>query len=212
MKHLLALLLLLGVPFVALGNAKALSNAVLESERVQASITDDTAKVTGTYHFRRVTRLTKDAKEPEGIYFPIVVPKGAIGTAEDFKLTLRLNGLMATNYSVVTNAPVKVPESDAYSLVWILASFPGSRPFNLNVSVQYEQKLLDGKFYYLPILERARPKVDGYEIRVNADRPVRSLGTSAGGVMVKGPRELVFTPVHLGMIIVVADLQKTAQP
>lgn len=204
MKHRLVLLLL-GVPFLALGNAKVLNNAVLESERVQANIRNDTAHITGTYHFRRVMRLTKDSKEPEGVFFPVVVPKGTNGTAEDFKLTLRLNGRSATSYSVVTNAPVKVPESDEYSLVWILASFPGSQSYNLNVSVQYEQKLLDGKFYYLPILERAPPKVDGYEIRVNADRPVRPLGTSAGGVMVKGPRELVFTPVHLGMIIVAAD-------
>lgn len=211
MKRLLALLLF-GVPFLAFGNAKALSNAVLESERVQANITGDTAKVTGTYHFRHVTRLTKDAKEPEGVYFPVVVPKGAIGTAEDFKLRLRLNGLIATNYIVVTHAPVTVAESDAYSLVWILASFPGARPYNFKVSVDYEQKLLDGKFYYLPILEQAPPKVGGYEIRVSANRPVRSLGTSAGGVIVKGPHELVFTPVHLGMIIVATDIQKTAQP
>jgi hypothetical protein len=201
MKHLLTLLLL-GFPVLVLGNAKVLNNAVLESEQVQAAIKGDTATVTGTYHFRRVIRLTKDSKEPEGVYFPVIVPKGATGTAEDFKLVLRLNGLIATNYSVVSNAPVKVLEADAYSVVWILASFPGSPRNNLNVAVQYEQKLLEGKFYYLPILELKRANPKGYEIHVLADRPIKSVGKDSGGLLVKGEREMVFTPSHLNMIIV----------
>lgn len=211
MKHILTLLLL-GVPALALGNAKVLNNAVLESERVQATIKGDTATVAGTYHFRRIIRYTRDTSEGEGVYFPVIVPKGTTGTAADFKLTLRLNGLMATNYSVVTHAPVKAPESDAYSIIWILATFPEWQRYNLDVSVQYEQKLINARFYYLPILEQVPPGLKGFEIQVAADRPIRSTGKGSGGVMVKGPRELVFTPAHLSMIVVAADSAIPTQP
>lgn len=201
MKPLSSLLFLAATHF-AFGNAKALHNAVLESERVQVVIEGNIAKVTGTFQFRRTIRYTKDASQREGVYFPVIVPKDAKGVAEDFKLTLRLNGLIATNYAVVSNAPVTVPESDAYSIVWILANFAGPVRHKFNVSVDYEQKLLEGKFYYLPILEKVTTRTVGYEIRVNADRPIRSVGTAGGGVLTKGPRELVFIPTNLGMIVV----------
>jgi len=211
MKTLL-IVLFATVAHLALGNAKLLDNAILESEQVQVVIKGDTARVEGTFNFRRITRYTKDASEPEGVYFPVVAPKGVAWTAVDFKLSLELNGHKATKYAVVTIAPVAVPDNDAYSLVWILASFPEQSRRTLQVVVQYEQTLLNGKFYYLPILGKAQPKPEGYEIRVSADRPIRSLGKGAGGVMVKGPRELVFVPTHLGMIVVVANAEPATQP
>lgn len=198
-------LLAVAFHFVAFGNAKALNNAMLESEQVNAVITGEAAKVTGTFHFRRTIRYTKNATEREGVYFPVIVPKGAKGTAEDFKLTLQLNGHMATNYSVVSNAPVTVPASEAYSIVWILANFPDSLHQRMTVSVQYEQKLLEGKFHYLPILDPKRSNPEGCQISVRADRPIKSVGKSPGGVFVKSERELVFTPAHLSMISVAAD-------
>jgi len=203
MKHI-PTLLLVGIPFLVLGNAKVLNHAVLESEQVQVTIAGDTAKVAGTFHFRRAIRYTKNAREPEGVYFPLIVRKDATGTAEDFKFTLQLNGLMATNYSVVTNAPVVAPSSDDYSIIWILASFPGALRQSMNDFVQYEQKLLEGKFYYLPILDLKRSNPKGYEIAVRADRPVKSVGKDSGGLLVKSERELVFTPLNLTMIIVAA--------
>jgi hypothetical protein len=208
MTPILSFLFLAVTPF-AFGNAKVLSDAVLESERVQVTIEGDTARVEGTFHFRRTIRRTRGASEREGVYFPLAAPKGETWDAEAFELSLELNGHKATSYSAVSNAPIAVPETRDYSLVWILASFPEQSQRTLQVVVRYEQKLLEEKFYYLPILETARPNAEGYEIRVKADRPIRSIGTGAGGVMAKGPRELVFLPAHLSVIAVAAGTQTT---
>jgi hypothetical protein len=206
------ILLVVALAQYALGNAKVLNNAVLLSERVNVAIKDDTATVTGTFRFLQATRFTKDVTEREGVYFPLVGPKGKKWNVGDFKFELELNGTKATSYVIASNAPVAVTNSEAYSVVWILASFPEQPLRNWRLQVFYQQNLLEGKFYYLPILERTRPSAEGYEIHIQADRPVRSVGKGAGGVMVKGARELVFAPVHLGMLVVEADSGNKAHP
>lgn len=208
MRPILSLIFVAGAQ-LAFGNAKVLSDAVLESERVLVSIEGDTAKVEGTFHFRQRPRHTRDASERAGVYFPLVAPKSGTWAAEDFKLSLEVNGHKATSYRVVSNAPIAVPVTSDYSLVWILANFSEQSRRTLQVGVRYEQRLLEGKFYYLPILEKTRPKGEGYEIRVKADRHIRSVGKGAGGVIANGQRELIFVPVHLSVIAVAADPENT---
>ena len=193
--------------FVALteavhGNAKVTWGAILDTERVEVAMEGDTAVVKGEFRFRPVTERTAAKSDGTRVYFPLVRPRGASPTVEQFKFALVLNGTKATSYAITTNAPLAVPESADYSVVWIVATFPDRGYRRAYLEVSYEQPLLDGVFYYLPIVEGTRHGAEGLSITVQSDRPIHSEGKGPGGVVALGPRKLVFVPAHLGMIVV----------
>jgi hypothetical protein len=209
--------MLVGLAEAAYANAKvvyASAGALLATERVDAVIAGDTAVVKGEFVFfsEPFYDRSKNPSEETRVYFPLFGARGTNWTVEDFKFTLELNGTKPTSYAVATNAPLAAPESPAYSAVWIVARFPnrenlrwtpGLRSrFHLRLNVSYEQKLLDGVFYYLPIVEGTRRDSEELSITVQADRPIHSEGKGPGGCVILGARKLVFLPAHLGMIVV----------
>jgi len=193
--------LMAGLAHLALGNAKVtVPNAIMVSEQVEVNIQHDTAQVHGFYRFHMIR--VKEPGAPEGkVVFPLILAKGAQPTMEDLEFTMKVNGQKARLYSIMAKPPFELPDSEDYSVVWISVSFPG-QPIgpSLSVRVAYQQKLLDGVFYYLPVLDKAKPRPEGFEIRVKADRPVRSVGQGAGGIIQRRPEELIFIPSHLSMI------------
>ena len=210
-------LMFVGLGEAAYANAKVVSasaGALLATERVNAVIAGDTAVVKGDFVFfsEPIYDRSKSPSEETRVYFPLFGSRGTNWTTEDFRFTLELNGTKPTSCAVTTNAPLAVPESSAYSVVWIVAKFsdkkslrwiPGvTSGIRLHLNVSYEQRLLDGVFYYLPIVERTRRESEGLSITVQADRPIHSEGKGLGGCVVLGPRKLVFLPAHLGMIVV----------
>lgn len=196
----------LGLAHIALSNPKLdRPNILLLTERVNVSIQGDTAQVHGLFRFQQGAQREPIVPGGKHVYFPLVVPKSSQPTVADFKFNLELDGRKAVWYAIASKPPVNVPASEAYSLVWILATVPGEpidRKWGIRVS--YEQKLLDGVFYYLPILEKTRSTPEGFEIRVRADRPIQSSGKRAGMVISLGANDLLFTPVNLNMIAVTA--------
>jgi len=201
MKHTHHLLLLLGLGLThpAFGNARMSVRSVLETEQVDATIRGETATVTGRFRFRRIYVPDRNPRDDATVYVPLICPKGARSSLEDFQFSLELNGEPATSYSITTNSPIAVPDSDAYSIVWILAKAPFKAVRTWGVQVAYRQQLIDGVFYYLPILGRARPSAEAFRIRVKADRPIHSVGKK-GGFIAKGPQDLLFIPANLVMI------------
>lgn len=209
-------LMLVGLAEAAYANAKvvyASAGALLATERVDAVIAGNTAVVKGEFTFSgEFSERTKNPSQETRVYFPLIGCRGTNWTVEDFKFALELNGTKPTSYAVATNAPLAAPESPAYSAVWIVARFPnrenlrwtpGLRSrFHLRLNVSYEQKLLDGVFYYLPIVEGTRRDSEELSITVQADRPIHSEGKGPGGCVILGARKLVFLPAHLGMIVV----------
>ena len=197
MKWLVALLGIAIGPH-ALANPKLTVRAVLQMEQVEAVIQGKTASVTGTFRFDKVFG---DPKLSGQVFFPVFCPKGTSATLPDLNFHAKLNGHKAVSYSIATNAPLSLPPFDAYSVAWILATFPPQAFKIWRLEVSYEQELLDGVFYYLPILGEARQSHEPFEIRVKADRPICSIG-KAGGVITKGANELLFMPVNLRPISV----------
>ena len=210
-------LMVVGLAEAAYANAKvvyASTGALLATERVDAIIAGDTAVVKGEFVFfsEPVYDRSKKPSEEARVYFPLFGPRGTNSTVEDFKFTLELNGTKPTSCAVTTNTPLAVPDSSAYSVVWIVAKFPDRKSLRwtpgvtsgirLHLNVSYEQRLLEGVFYYLPIVEKARRESEGLSITVQADRPIHSEGKGPGGCVVHGDRKLVFLPAHLGMIAV----------
>ena len=210
-------LLLVGMAETAYANAKvvyASAGALLATERVDAVIAGDTAVVKGEFVFfsRPFYDRSRSLSEETWVYFPLVGARGTNWTVEDFKFTLELNGVTPTSYAVATNAPLAVPESPAYAVVWIVATFPDRNRLHwtggvtsgirLHLTVSYQQKLLDGVFYYLPIVEKTRRETEELSITVESDRPIHAEGKGSGSCLVLGPRKRVFLPAHLGLIAV----------
>ncbi len=201
-----SILLSLGLAQITLSNPKVDGpNILLLTERVNVSIQGDTAQVHGFFRFQQGARPEPIVPGGKHVYFPLVVPKNSQPTVADFKFSLELDGRKAVLYAIASKSPVNVPASEAYSLVWILATVPGEPiDHKWGIRVSYEQKLLDGVFYYLPILQKTRSTLEGLEIQVRADRPIQSSGKRAGMVISLGANDLLFTPVNLNMIAVSA--------
>lgn len=198
----LTLLLFLTLALNALGNAKVSGEFVLEMERIEAAIQGEQAFVHGTFRFRRAVNLSRSTGGEEVIYFPLIRPRDAASVTNDFQLVLKLNGKEATSYVLASNAPLAVPGSDAYAVTWLKASYPKAQLRQWQLQVSFQQSLINGVFYYLPILEKTRAAPEGYEIRVKSDRPIYPVSQGPGGVIRKGARELLFIPSHLSMIAV----------
>jgi hypothetical protein len=202
----LCALLVAGLAEAAYGNAKVVRSmaVVLATEKVNGVIADDTAAVKGEFVLSgSIAERTKNLSKETRVYFPLFAPRGTNWTIGDFKFDLELNRARPASYAISPEVPFAVPESEDYSVVWLVARFPhqiSRRRLHLNVS--YEQRLLNGVFYYLPIVEGRRRGSEGLSITVKSDRPIHSEGRGPGGCVAAGPRKLVFLPAHLGMVVV----------
>jgi len=211
MRWLPALSSVLLVHF-ALANPKPVAHAIMETEQVDVLIQGDMAIVKGKYLFRRVTFFERNPTGFSKVYFPLACARGTSPALADMKFSLSVDHRDGLAYTIATNAPIIVPPSDDYSLLWILTTVSESTVRSWDIEVSYRQPLIDGVFYYLPILGRAKPNQDAFQIRVKADRPIRWTGKK-GGMIAKSPRELVFFPVDQVMISVAADpLPKNQNP
>ena len=191
----------------ALANPKLTVRAVLQMEQVEAVIHGDTARVSGSFRFDKVRGNPKDSGQ---IFFPVFCQKGTSAALRNLDFRAKLNGHKALSCGLVTNAPLSLPASDAYSVAWVLVTFPPQAFDTWRLDVSYEQELLNDVFYYLPILGEARQSQEPFEVRVKADRPIYAMG-KAGGVITKGPNELLFMPANLRPISVSTNPYEATQ-
>ncbi len=209
-------------PVVKLLNAAATTPMV--SEKVVVTINTDNARVSGCFKFD--LRKVKLPSNPcLRVYVPIVIREGAIDSSKtldpryerDTDMTVRIGREDAKTRAVHPGSPENsdhptVVCTRGLELLWFEACPEVSRKTS-NVEVSYSQALLDGVFYYMPIIRPAPDAVSSsqlFTIRVIAAMPLYPAEGMACSYRYHGPREMVVTPSDNSLIAVTSDISKAA--